>query len=70
MVLLLLCGGVSVVLGTGEIFVVPEILVVPEIFVVLAVDSRVLLGLLDPHGLAFFGPCLPARSKCWLLELG
>ena len=28
------------------------------------------LGLLFPHGLAFFGPCLPARSDYWLLELG
>ena len=40
------------------------------LFVVLAVDSRVPLSLLDPHGLAFFGPCLPARSDFWLLELG
>ena len=46
------------------------LLAVPEIFVVLAVDSRVPLGLLDPHGLAFFGPRLPARSDYWLLELG
>ena len=63
-VLLLLRGDVSVLLAAREIFVVPEI------FVVLAVDSRVPLSLLDPHGLAFFGPCLPARSDCWLLELG
>ena len=33
-----------------------EIFGVPETFVVLAVDSRVPLGLIDPHGLAFFGP--------------
>ena len=46
-----------------------QMFVVPEIFVVvLAVDSRVPLTLLDPHGLAFFGPCLPARSDWWLLE--
>ena len=63
-VLLLLCGDVSVLLAAREIFVVPEI------FVVLDVDSRVPLSLLDPHYLAFFGPCLPARSDCWLLELG
>ena len=48
--------------------------VVPQIFVkylwCLLLTSRVPLGLLDPHGLAFFGPCLPARSDCWLLELG
>ena len=36
----------------------------------LFVDSRVPLGLLDQHGIAFFGPCLPARSDCCLLELG
>ena len=63
MVLLLLRGDVSVLLAVGEIFVVPEI------FGMLSVDSRVPLGLLDPHSLAFFGPCLPARSDCWLLEL-
>ena len=45
-----------------------KIFVVPEMFVVLAVDSRAPLGLLDPHGLAFFSPCLPARSDCWMLE--
>ena len=58
--LLLLRGDVSVLLAAREIFVV------------LVVDSRVPLSLLvlDPHGLAFFGPCLPARSDCWLLELG
>ena len=26
--------------------------------------TRVFFGLLDPHGLAFFGTCLPARSDC------
>ena len=57
-VLLLLRGHVSVLLAAREIFVV------------LAVDSRVPLSLLDPHGLALFGRCLPARSDCWLLELG
>ena len=57
-VLLLLRRDVSVLLAAREIFVV------------LAVDSRVPLSLLDPHGLAFYGPCLPARSDCWLLELG
>ena len=36
----------------------------------LFVDSRIPLGLLDPHGLAFFCPCLPAESDCWLVELG
>ena len=61
---LLLLRDVSVLVPAREIFVVPEL------FVVLAVDSRVPLSLLDPHGLAFFGPCLPARSDCWLLELG
>ena len=35
-----------------------EIFVVPEMFVVLAADSRFPLG-----------PCLPAKSDCWLLEL-
>ena len=39
--------------------------IVSEIFAVLAVCL-----LLDPYGLAFFGPCLPAQSDCWLLELG
>ena len=39
-------------------------------FVVLPVDSRVPLSLLDPHGLTFFGLCLPARCDLWLLELG
>ena len=34
----------------------------------LLVDPHVPLGLFDPHGLAFFGPCLPAKSDCWLLE--
>ena len=63
-VLLLLRGDVSVLLAAGEIFVVPKVLVV------LAVDSRVPLGPLDPHGLAFIGPCIPARSDCWLPELG
>ena len=62
-VLLLLRGDVSVLPAAGEIYV-------PGIFVVLAVNSRVPLILLDPDGLAFFGPCLPARSDCWLLELG
>ena len=63
-VLLLLRGGVSALLAAHEIFVVPEL------FLVLAVDSRVPLSLLDPHGLAFFGRCLPARSDCCLLQLG
>ena len=62
-VLLLLRGDISVLVAAREMFVVPEI------FVVLAVDSRVPLSLLDPHGLAFC-PCLPARSDYWLLELG
>ena len=57
-VLLLLRGDVSVIVAAREILVV------------LAVDSRVPPSLLDPHGLAFFGPCLPARSDCCLLELG
>ena len=35
-----------------------KIFVVPEMFVVLAADSRFPLG-----------PCLPAKSDCWLLEL-
>ena len=78
------CGDASVLLVSGEVIsgavVAPrrclgsilarEIYVVPETFVVLAVDSRAPLSLLDPHYLAFFGPCLPARSDCWLLELG
>ena len=63
-VLLVLLGDVSVLLAAREIFVAPEILMV------LAVDSRVPLSLSDPHGLAFFGPCLPARYDCWLPELG
>ena len=73
------CGDASVLLVAGEdlcgAVVAPRrclgpILAAREIFVVLAVDSRVPLSLLDPHGLAFFGPCLPGRSDCWLLELG
>ena len=79
------CGGASVLLVAGEdlcgaivarrrclgpIIASREIFVVPEIFVVLDFDSRIPLSLLDPHCLAFFGPCLPARSDCWLLELG
>ena len=55
-VLLLLRGHVSVLLAAREIFVVLEI------FMVLATDSRVPLSLLDPHGLAFFGPCLLLRD--------
>ena len=62
--LLLLRGDVSVLLAAREIFVAPEILMV------LAVHSRVPLSLSDPHGLAFFGPYLPARYDCWLPELG
>ena len=54
----------------GLMLAAREIFVVPEIFGVLDVDSRVPLSRLDPHYLAFFGPCLPARSDCWLLELG
>ena len=54
----------------GPILADRGINVVPETFVVLAVDSRVPFSLLDPHCLAFFGPCLPARFNCWLLELG
>ena len=61
---MLLRGDVSVLIAACEIFVVPEI------FVVLAVDSRVPLSLLDPHGLVFFGPCLPPRCDCWMLESG
>ena len=74
------CGDASVLLVAGEdlcgAVVAPRrclgpILAAREIFVVLAVDSRVPLSLLDPHGLAFFGPCLlPEISDCWLLELG
>ena len=56
--LLLLRGDVSVLLAAREIFVVPEI------FVVFAVDSRVPLSLLDPYGLAFFGPCLYLTAGC------
>ena len=57
-VVLLLLRDVSALVAAREIFVVP------------AVDSRVPLSLLDPHGLAFFGRCLPARSDCCLLQLG
>ena len=57
-VVLLLLRDVSALVAAREIFVVP------------AVDSRVPLSLLDPHGLAFCGPCLPARSGVWMLELG
>ena len=79
------CGDASVLLVSGEVIsgavVAPrrclrpilaarEIYMVPETFVVLAVDSRAPLSLLDPHYLAFFGPCLPARSDCWMLGLG
>ena len=74
------CGDASVLLVAVEDLcgaaVAPRrcldlILAAREIFVVLAaVESRVPVGLLDPHCLAFFGPCLPARSDCCLLELG
>ena len=65
------CGDASVLLVAGAnlcgAVVAPRtclgpILAAREIFVVLAVDSRVPLSLLDPHGLAFFGPCLLLRD--------
>ena len=65
-----LCGAVVAprrCLGPILSLAAREIFVVPEIFVMLDVDSRVPLSLLDPHCLAFFGPCLPARCDCWLL---
>ena len=73
------CGNASVLLVAGEdlcgAVVAPRRCLghthaAREMLVVLAVDSRVPLSLLDSHCLAFFGPCLPARSDCWLLELG
>ena len=80
------CGDASVLLAAGEDIcgvVAPRRCLGPTrcwrniylwclkyLWCLLFVDSRVPLGLLDQHGIAFFGPCLPARSDCCLLELG
>ena len=68
------CRGCSAEMSRSYSLLEKYFFVVPQIFVkylwCLLLTSRVPLGLLDPHGLAFFGPCLPARSDCWLLELG
>ena len=67
------CGDASVLLSAGEDLcgvVAPRRCLGPTrpwtniyLWCLLFVDSRVPLGLLDPHGLAFFGPCLPAISE-------
>ena len=61
-VLLLPRGDVSVLLAAREIFVVPETFVV-----LAAVESRVPLGLLDPHGVGPPRPCL-LRSLAAILR--
>ena len=62
-VLLLLRGDVSVLLSAREVFGVPE-----KFVVLAAVESRVPLGLLDPHGVGPPRPCLLRSLATYLVD--